>query len=181
VKGTSRAGLVAIVVIAAAAAPVAAQDAPLVGEVAYDSVALADVFDLRVHIPVPPGTILYFPDTLPASDELESIAPVEWREASGENGGATVTLTYRLIAFGIGSVPIPEFAAVLAPVGPDGPPEGAAVTEIAGGSFVGAWDDGVRRYGGGARRLTVASPRMRVTTVVRDVTLGAGAPRGGPA
>jgi len=170
----------AALAVGAVAAPVAAQGTPLVGELSHDSVGMADVFELHVSLAVPSGTIVYLPDTLSATDELESFAPVEWREVSHEGGVTTLALTYRLIPFGTGLVPIPELDAVLAPLGPDGPPAGAAVTEIAGGSFVGAWEDGRRRSGSGARRLSVTSPSIRVTTVQTAADNAAGVQPRGP-
>jgi hypothetical protein len=182
VNPSSRSGLVlaAALAVLGASAPVAGQDAPLVGELSHDSVGMADVFELRVRVDVPPGTIVYFPDTLPATPELESFAPVEWREASRPDGGATLTLTYRLIPFGTGLIPVPPIDAVLAPVGPAGPPVGAALTEIRGGSFVGAWEDGRRRSGSGARRQTFDGPRVRVTSVQTAADHAAGVQPRGP-
>ena len=179
---SSRAGLAVGAMLAAwgATTAVVAQSAPLVGELSHDSVGLADVFELRVRVPVPPGTIVYFPDTLPTTTELESFAPVEWREGASGEGGATLALTYRLIPFGTGLIPVPELDAVLAPVGPDGPPAGAALTEIAGGSFIGAWEDGRRRSGSGARRLSFSSPSVRVTTVQTATDNAAGVQPRGP-
>ena len=101
-----------------------------------DSVALAEAFDLNVEVVVPEGSVVFFPDTIPATAFLESREPVEWRARRGPDGGATLELTYSVIPFGTGLVPIPRIDIVTVPREESHQGEG-----IAGGSLVGSWLD----------------------------------------
>jgi len=142
------------VALGAPAVTVAAQEAPLQVELTADSVELAEVFDLVVHVGVPSGSAVYFPDTLPTVAEIESFAPVEWRaERAGE--GATLQLTYALIPFGEGDIAVPTPEIVIAPV--TAAEEGEA---LPGGSLVADWADVPRATGRTVRRVDVPEPSV---------------------
>ncbi|MGD8871778.1 MAG: hypothetical protein PVJ80_09435 [Gemmatimonadota bacterium] len=101
-----------------------------------DSVALGEVFEWSVDIPVPPESVVYFPDTLPATPDVESFAAVEWGAGRGPAAGATVTLTYPLIAFGTGTLTLPRLTVIVEPTDDDTEGE-----RIPGGSRVGSWSE----------------------------------------
>ena len=83
--------------------PTAAQSPEPVAVLSADSVEIAEVFELRVEVPVPSGSVVYFPDYVPATDDVESFTPVDWRARRGPDGGATIELTYALMPFGMGN------------------------------------------------------------------------------
>jgi len=122
--------------LAFAPAGLVAQAPEAVASVSVDSVALAEEFELRIEVTIPPGSMVFFPDTIAARDYIESAAPVEWRARRGSDGGATLELTYALIPFGMGTLQVPPVDVIARPLreGDDG--EG-----IPGGSLVGEWID----------------------------------------
>jgi hypothetical protein len=160
--------------------PVAAQDAPLAAELSDDSVGMAEVFELRVRVDVPPGTVVYFPDTIDTAADIESFAPVEWREERATNGTTQLVLAYPVIPFGTGVVHIPELEVILAPTQPDFPGEDFEGSELRGASFVGRWEDGRRRFGAGTRRTYATGPTVWVDPVQTDAELAEGAMPKGP-
>lgn len=101
-----------------------------------DSVALGEVFEWSVDVPIPSGNVVYFPDSLPATADVESFEPVEWRARRGPGEDATLTLTYPLIPFGTGTVTLPRLTVIVEPVGEDAEGE-----RIPGGSRVGLWSE----------------------------------------
>lgn len=143
-------------------------------ELSSDSVAMAEVFELRVRVSVPAGSAVFFPDTLAASADLESFAPVEWRAERAPDDGAVVTLTYPLIPFGSGNIAVPGLDIVL------GTSELAADGErVPGGSRVGAWEDTPRGSEASLRRTRMPEGTIWVRPVQSDEELAAGAmPRG---
>jgi len=118
-----------------------AQSPDPVASVFPDTIDLADVFELRIELAVPPGSVVYFPDTIPATAEVESRSPVEWRARGGPDGGATLELTYPLMAFGMGPVDLPALDIVTMPL--EGEPKGE---RIPGGSVAGDWVDAPPAY-----------------------------------
>ena len=97
-----------------------------------DTVGQADVFELTVGVGVPPGSAVYFPDTVPTVLGLESHHPATWTaEPSGE--GASLTLTYPLIAFQEGVALLPGLDVFI------GPGAGVEGERLPGGSVIGAW------------------------------------------
>ncbi|MEQ1855385.1 MAG: hypothetical protein ABL963_02890 [Longimicrobiales bacterium] len=153
----------------------AAQNPPLSVEVSADSVSLAEVFELRVRIEVPPGSAVYFPDTVPTTDDIESFAPVEWRaERASDGESATLLLTYALIPFGNGDLALPTPGIIVAPVGTADRGE-----PLPGGSLVAAWADVPRAAGSTIRRLDVPEERVWIHPVRFGGALGEGvSPRG---
>lgn len=125
-------------------------------EVSGDSVPLGSVFELRVDVRVPSGSTVYFPDTIPGTDVVESHGPVRWK-AEPVSGGAMLRLTYPLIAFGLRDVRIPGFDVLVGPA--------TRGESLPGGSFVGAW--GQAREAGHASGVlaTVDSRFVRVASV----------------
>ncbi|HSH74128.1 MAG TPA: hypothetical protein VLA09_00375 [Longimicrobiales bacterium] len=132
----SPAALLALVGALVGRAPLSAQSAAPSATLSADSVEVAEVFELRVRVPVPRGSVVYFPDTLPSTPSLESFAPVRWRAERGPERGATLTLTYPLIPFGEGTVVVPGLDVVTLPAGDDAEGE-----RIPGGSLVARWDE----------------------------------------
>jgi hypothetical protein len=166
-------GVVFGVALGALVVTVRAQDAPLNVELSADSVELAEVFDLVVHVAVPSGSAVYFPDTLPTTAEVESFAPVEWRaERAGD--GATLRLTYALIPFGEGDIAVPAPEIIIAPVTAA---EGGEA--LPGGSVLADWADVPRATGRTVRRVDVATPSIWIQPVRFGGALGDGvSPRG---
>ena len=129
-------------------------------ELSTDSVAMAEVFELRVRVRVPAGSAVFFPDTLVAFADLESFAPVEWRAEGTPGDGAVLTLTYRLIPFGTGDISVPGLEVVI------GPSELAAQgARVPGGSRVGAWADAPRGSVASLHRTRVPDRLIRVHPV----------------
>ncbi len=125
-----------LALLALVSAPAGAQSPEPVAVLSADSVRMAEVFELRVEIPVPPGSLVYFPDTIPATAEVESHEPVQWRARRGPDGGATLELTYALLAFGTGNVTLPRLDVLTMPLEDE-----TAGESIRGGSRVGVWEE----------------------------------------
>lgn len=113
-----------------------AQETEPVATLSTDSVSMAEIFELQVEVPVPPSSVVYFPDTLASTSDIESFGSVEWRARRGPDGGATLRLTYPLIAFGLGTVRVPAVDVIVMPI-----EEGTEGERVAGGSLVGEWVD----------------------------------------
>ncbi len=138
------------------AAGAAAQTAPaFTAEVSSDTVEMGEIFEFRVSVPVPAGSIVYFPDTLPATVNVESAARVRV-ETVPDGGGATLTLTYPMMAFGAGELPVPGFDLLMRVRGDEG-----GVLELPGGSATGVWDEAPRQAGSRLTRI----PRQGVWVV----------------
>jgi len=129
--------------VAVSATALSAQSArPVTVSLSTDTIEMGDLFELHVSISVPPASIVYFPDTLAATVNLESAAPVRTLAEASEDGGARLTLIYPVMAFGVGTLPVPGFDVLVAPRG-----DQAGGPELPGGSFVGAWSDVPPRTG----------------------------------
>lgn len=115
---------------------IAAQNPEPVAVLSADSVEMAEVFELRVEVPVPGGSMVYFPATVPSTGDVESFAPVEWRARRGPNGGATIELRYALIPFGMGNIALPPVDVIMMPLEDEADGQG-----IPGGSIVGVWEE----------------------------------------
>ena len=114
----------------------AAQSPEPAAVLSADSVKMAEVFELRVEVPVPGGSMVYFPATVPPTGDVESFTPVDWRARRGPNGGATIELRYALIPFGMGNIALPRFDVITMPL-----EDGAEGQDIPGGSIVGVWEE----------------------------------------
>jgi hypothetical protein len=120
---------------------------------------MGEVLELLVRVPVPAGSVVYFPDTVASTDVLESHGAVRWEAEPAEGGGATLTIAYPVIAYGAGLVPVPGFDIFVAAAA--AAPDGAAARgELPGGSRVGAWSDAPTRGEAYVRPLRV--PRRGV-------------------
>jgi hypothetical protein len=95
---------------------------------------LGGAFELRVSVSVPSGSAVYFPDTLPDAGAIESHGVVRWA-AQATAHGARLSLTYPLIAFGVGNVQVPGFEVFIGPVS-----QVAGGASLPGGSVIGAWN-----------------------------------------
>ena len=115
---------------------IAAQSPEPVAILSADSVEMAEVFELRVEVPVPGGSMVYFPDIVPSTGDVESFSPVDWRARRGPNGSATIELRYALIPFGMGNIALPPVDVITMPLEDES--EGQ---DIPGGSIVGVWED----------------------------------------
>lgn len=153
----------------------AAQVPPASVELSADSVSLAEVFELRLRVEVPPGSAVYAPDTVPATNDFESFAPVRWsadRSPGGE--GATLLLTYALIPFGYGDLALPTPEIILAPVASADGGE-----SIPGGSLVAAGAEPPRAAGRDIGPVVVPEQSIWVHPVWFGGALGDGvSPRG---
>jgi len=145
--------LASLLALALTAVPCAAQS--FQATLSRDTVPMGEVFELRVRVPVPAGSVVYFPDTVASTAVLESHATVSW-EAEAASGGATLTLTYPVIAWGAGLIPVPGFDVFVAPSGPGAPD----APGLPGGSHIGAWNDAPTR--GAARVQPMRVPRRGV-------------------
>ncbi len=114
----------------------AAQSPEPVAVLSADSVEMAEVFELRVEVPVPGGSMVYFPATVPSTGDVESFTPVDWRARRGPNGGATIELTYALIPFGMGNITLPRVDVITMPLEDE-----VDGQDIPGGSIVGVWEE----------------------------------------
>jgi len=135
--------LASLLALALTAVPCAAQS--FQATLSRDTVPMGEVFELLVRVPVPAGSVVYFPDTVASTAVLESHAPVSW-EAAATSGGATLTLTYPVIAWGAGLIPVPGFDVFVSASGP----RAADAPDLPGGSSIGAWSDAPTR---GAERV----------------------------
>jgi len=125
-----------------------------------DAVPLGDIVELRVSVVVPPGSAVYFPDRLPATETIESRGPVRW-EAEAAGNGATLRLSYPLIVFGLGNVPIPGFDLLIGPA--NHAPGGAS---LPGGSVIGAWNEAPAGNQASTLLASIAPQEVRVTSVL---------------
>ncbi|MBM4183950.1 MAG: hypothetical protein FJ207_06955 [Gemmatimonadetes bacterium] len=153
---------------------VSAQTAEPVATLSLDSVAIAQVFELRVRVHVPPGIVVYFPDTIPATEEIESFGSVSWQSRRAPDGGAELTLVYPLIPFGAGTTSVPGVDIVTTPLSAGAPGE-----SIADGSRVGAWSDVPRGLAPGITRVRTPdlTVRVRPLQTAEDIVAGV-SPRG---
>jgi hypothetical protein len=159
--------LASLLALALTAAPCAAQS--FQAALSRDTVQMGDVFELRVRVPVPPGSIVHFPDTVARTEVLESHAPVRW-EAEETPGGALLTLTYSVIAWGAGLVPVSGFDVFVSP-------SGALASEaptLPGGSHVGDWENAPTRGGDAVRPLRVPRRGVWVTPVFSEEQMEVG-------
>lgn len=146
-----RAPVCALVSLCALSTAAAAQRPALTTSVSVDSVGMADVFELMVTVPVPEASMVYFPDTIAPTPDVESFAPVSWRAERAEEG-ARLVLSYPLIAFGAGSTTVPGPDVVLVPDA-----DAMDGDRIPGGSRVGDWAEAPR-----AMRYTLTAPPQRI-------------------
>ena len=114
----------------------AAQSPEPVAVLSADSVEMAEVFELRVEVPVPGGSMVYFPPNVPSTSDVESFTPVDWRARRGPNSGATIELRYALIPFGMGNIALPRVDVITMPLEDETDGE-----DIPGGSIVGVWEE----------------------------------------
>ena len=149
----------------------AAQSAEPAAVLSADSVEMAEVFELRVEVPVPGGRMIYFPPTVPSTGDVESFTPVDWRARRGPSGGATIELRYELIPFGMGNIALPPIDVITMPL-----EDGADGEGIPGGSIVGVWEERQQtaRY---TRSITPPSIWVEPVYSSEDVVAGM-SPRG---
>ena len=149
----------------------AAQSPEPVAVLSADSVEMAEVFELRVEVPVPGGSIVYFPATVPSTGDVESFTPVAWRARRGPNGSATLELRYALIPFGMGNTALPPVDVITMPLEDE-----AEGQDIPGGSIVGVWEERQRtvRY---TRSITPPTIWVEPVYSTDDVVAGM-SPRG---
>ena len=149
----------------------AAQSPEPVAVLSADSVEMAEIFELRVEVPVPSGSMVYFPPTVPSPGDVESFTPVDWRARRGPNGGATLELRYALIPFGMGNTALPRIDVITMPLEDEADGE-----DIPGGSIVGVWEERqpTVRY-----TLSITPPTIWVEPVYSSNDVVAGmSPRG---
>jgi hypothetical protein len=163
-----------LVALGCSATALAAQSPSVSVELSADTVAVAEVFELRLRFDVPPGSAVYFADTLSATTDVESFAPVEWsaQRADG-NEGAVMVLTYRLIPFGNRDVALPTPDVVIGPVGP-----ATAGEDLPGGSIVAEWADAPPVTGRAVRRLDVPEQRIWIDGVQFGDDFAGNSPKG---
>jgi hypothetical protein len=131
---------------------------------------MGEVFELLVRVPVPPGSVVYFPDTVATTAVLESHAPVRWEAERAADGGATLLLTYPVIAYGAGLVGVSGFDVFVRSAGNSVAGDAA----LPGGSFVGAWRDAPVRGGEDVRPFRVPRRGVWIDPVFSDEQLDGG-------
>lgn len=134
-----------------------------------DTVEVGEVFELLVRVPVPAGSVVHFPDTVATTEVIESYAPVRWEAEPDPSGGATLTLSYRVISYGAGMMPVPGFDVFVSPAG-----AGATGIPVPGGSVVGAWEDAPTRGAAYVRPLRVPRRGVWVNPVFTPEQVEAG-------
>ena len=155
--GVCTAAVSTAVALALTAPAASAQSAsPFTVGLSADTVEMGELFELRVSVPVPPGSVVYFPDTLPATVNVESAEPARVESESVPDGGARLTLSYPMMAFGTGTLPVPGLDVLIMPRGDR--TEGVA---LPGGSVTGAWNEAPPRSGPALTRV----PRQAVWVV----------------
>ena len=154
--------LAALLALALSTSPTRAQS--FQAALSRDTVSMGEVFELLVRVPVPPASIVHFPDTVARSEVLESHAPVEWEAEEAVGGGALVTLTYPVIAWGAGVVPVSGFDVFVSASGA----RPSEAPTLPGGSYVGDWDDAPTRGGDYVRPLRVPRRGVWVTPVFSE-------------
>ncbi|HSH76795.1 MAG TPA: hypothetical protein VLA09_13990 [Longimicrobiales bacterium] len=134
-----------------------------------DTVPMGEAFELRVSLPVEPGRVVYFPDTLPANDYVVSLAPVRWSADAGSAGGAQLRLVYPLIPFRSGTVPVPGVDVLTVPATGE-----TGLDSIPGGSVIGPWSEAPLGRSSPAQRTRFARRAVWVTPVFapRDLVEG---------
>lgn len=90
-----------------------------------DTVALGDAFELRIAFDVPPGHTAYVPDTIPSTEHVESLRPVEWSVDAAPGGVTRLAVVYSLIALRDGTAALPDLTIFTAPADEDEPPVGS--------------------------------------------------------
>jgi len=132
---------------------------PVMAEISAETVPLGSTFELHVRVTVPPGSTVYFPDKLPTTEAVESHGSMRWK-AEGAGDGATLRLTYPLIALGIGDVSTPEFEVLIGPLD-----RAAGGDSLPGGSSVGAWARAREAGHASGVLANVASRHVRVASI----------------
>jgi hypothetical protein len=164
--GTSPLLLAAILVLAGPIHPAAAQDAPRItvtrAGLSTDTIALGDRFELEVAVRLTPTSIAFLPDSV-LGRGFEPFGAVTWTSTVLGDGGVEVTATYPLIAFGVGTVEVPEFE-VYAADAEESARAGMAIRDEPVGSF-GTFVDNVEMVPS-ARLRTVPSQQIWVASVL---------------
>ena len=151
-KGGTVPPCVLILAVVIMAPPISAQRDLPAASLSSDTITVGDVFELQVRLPIPPGSVVYVPDSLPATFYMESFSAVSWEVEPTLDGGATLLLNYPLIAFSAGNLPVPGLDIFTAPI------SDTAGDSLPGGSILGAWEDAPRGPGGGL--FTTRIPRL---------------------
>lgn len=157
-----------VVALVFVARPATAQTG-FVARLSADTVEVGEVFSLQVRVPVPAGSLVFFPDTVARTDFMESHRPVRWEAEADASGGAVLTLDYSVMAFGIAVVPVPGFDVFLRPA--TGATGGIP---LPGGSFIAPWDQAPTSTGAGARALRVPRRGVWVNPVFTQEQVDAG-------
>ena len=138
------------------------------GSLSADTVGQGDAFELYVEIEVPSGSAVYFPDTVPSAFGLESFRAVDWESEAFGDGGM-LKLTYPLIAFQIGLVPVPGLDVFI------GPATGVESPSFHTGSVIGEWNSVAADSGLEAlERVPVARQAVWVASPIQPGDISAG-------
>jgi len=132
---------------------------PATAQISAETVPLGSTFELRVSVAVPAGSTVYFPDKLPTTEAVESHGAVRWK-AQATADGSTLSLTYPLIAFGIGDVPIPGFDVLVGPLD-----RATGGDSLPGGSSIGAWEHARDAGRASAVLASVAAQHVQVASI----------------
>lgn len=122
--------------------------APAFAALSSDTVEMGHLFELTVDLPIPAGSIVFFPDTLPTTVNVESAAHVRVAVESASESDPRLVLTYPMIAFGGGALPVPGLDILVTPRG-----ERPGIRELPGGSVIGDWSDAPPRAGSRVTRV----------------------------
>lgn len=141
-----------------------AQATPAVRDVTLsaDSIGIGDRFELRFTVVVPEGAVAFLPDSLEAG-AFESFGPVEWTASETAAGDCELSVSYPLIAFRTGSVPVPELDVFVAPA-----VESVSAGLSTSGDVVGSWQAFRESPADvpSARLLAISEQRILVSSVL---------------
>lgn len=154
--------LAAMAVIALVPAALTAQLSVRDVSLSADTIDLGDRFELRFTVVLPPGQVLFLPDSIEAPG-FESFGEVEWSAQGGSDGATELAIVYPLIAFQVGPVTVPDIDVFA----------GSAEESVAAGlsepgATVGSWESFAREPGRvpSLRIATVPAERVQVRSVL---------------
>ncbi|OGU17826.1 MAG: hypothetical protein A3K13_10305 [Gemmatimonadetes bacterium RIFCSPLOWO2_12_FULL_68_9] len=124
---------------------------------------LGEPFELSIVARIPPGHILYFPDTLDPRNGIESVGAARWVAEPIAGDSVEMTIVYALRSFAGGSLALPEPQLVLhRPAGGAVPAPGPG----GDGGRVGRWADASALEPGQFTRRMILPGNVRVAPVL---------------
>jgi hypothetical protein len=170
--------LLSAALLLAPAGTAAQQPRPLIevtrAAVSTDTIALGDRFTLDADVLLAPSAVAFLPDSI-VGRGFEPFGTVEWSARESSDGGTVLTVRWPLIAFGVGTVEVPEFEVFAADAA-----ESAAAGLVRDGRPVGDFEGFVQNVAlvPSARLRPVPTRQVWVASVLHLDEIGDGiAPR----